>query len=151
MSKFERAPRFIRRVRSKKLKNKKFSWEEAEDIKKRGLQLIESLHLDYLLAERIFFYRSDGSKSRAYARTWGLPKLWQDALNVEPAYIIEVISHYFDNLPHREQDKILLHELTHIPKNFSGALVPHTRRRKGSFHHKLEELIDKYFENNDNL
>jgi len=128
-------------------KYSKFDWQEAPDIKARVLRLMENLHLDYVLGERLFFYRSVGSKSRAYARTWGLPRLWQNALGVEPAYIIEVISHYFDKLSPRDQDKVLLHEISHIPKNFSGALLPHTRHGKGSFHGKLEELIDKYFEN----
>lgn len=125
----------------------KFDWSEAPDIKKRVQTLIKSLHIDYLQEDRLFFYRSTGSKARAYARTWGLPKLWQDALKTGPAYVIEVISKYFDKLAPREQDKVLLHELSHIPKNFSGALVPHTRRRKGSFKDKLEILIDKYLEN----
>ena len=128
-------------------KYSKFEWVEAPDIKARVLRLMEKLHLDYLLGERIFFYRSVGSKSRAYARTWGLPKLWQNALKVEPAYIIEVISHYFDKLSPRDQDKVLLHEIGHIPKNFSGALLPHTRKGKGSFHKKLDDLIQRYFEN----
>ena len=136
----------MRRLR-KGRKSIKFEWVEAPDIKKRVLRLMEDLHLDYLLGERIFFYRSVGSKSRAYARTWGLPKLWQHALKVEPGYIIEVISHYFDKLSPRDQDKVLLHEISHIPKNFSGALVPHTRHGKGSFHGKLEEMISRYFEN----
>lgn len=127
----------------------KFSWEKAPDIRDRALKLITDLEMDTVLFERLFFYRSAGSKARAYARTWGLPALWQHALEVEPAYIIEVISGYFDKLPTREQDKVILHELTHIPKNFSGALVPHTHRKKGSFHHKLEDLIEKYFENYD--
>lgn len=125
----------------------KFEWEEAPDIKARALKLVDVLELDSILFERLFFYRSTGSKARAYARTWGLPALWQHALKVEPGYIIEVISSYFDKLSPRDQDKVILHELTHIPKNFSGALVPHTHRKKGSFHHKLEDLIDKYFEN----
>ena len=92
-------------------------------------------------------FRSVGSKSRAYARTWGLPKIWQSALKVEPGYIIEVISHYFDKLSAKDQDKVLLHEIGHIPKNFSGALLPHTRHGKGSFHGKLNDLIERYFEN----
>lgn len=129
------------------VRKEKFDWEKAPDIQRRALKLVGVLKLDSILFERLFFYRSTGSKSRAYARTWGLPRLWQNALGVEPAYIIEVISRYFDKLKPRDQDRVILHELTHIPKNFSGALLPHTRRRKGSFHHKLEELIDKYFEN----
>ena len=125
---------------------KKFEYEKAPDIKRRALKLIKELQLNYLTPGRLFFYRSEGSKARAYARTWGLPKIWQNALDIEPAYIIEVISKYFDNLAPREQDKVLLHEISHIPKNFSGALIPHTRKRKGSFKDKLEILIDRYFE-----
>jgi len=128
-------------------KSSKFEWQEAPDIKARVLRLMESLELDYVLGERLFFYRSVGSKSRAYARTWGLPKLWQNALNVEPAYIIEVISRYFDKLSPKDQDKVLLHEIGHIPKNFSGALLPHTRHGKGNFRGKVDELIQRYFEN----
>lgn len=129
-------------------KYSKFEYGEAPDIQKRALKLIEELHLDYLLGERLFFYRSTGSKARAYARTWGLPKLWQDALKIEPAYVIEVISKYFDKLSARDQDKVLLHEISHIPKNFSGALVPHTHRRKGSFKDKLDTLVKRYLEDN---
>ncbi len=125
----------------------KFEYEKAPDIESRALKLIEELQLDYLLGDRLFFYRSRGSKARAYARTWGLPALWQHALDIEPAYVIEVISGYFDKLSRQEQDKVILHELMHIPKNFSGALVPHTRKRKGSFKNKLEILIDKYLKN----
>jgi predicted metallopeptidase len=132
-------------------KSLKFEYGDAPDIRKRSLILIEKLHLDYLLGERLFFYRSTGSKARAYARTWGLPALWQNALKIEPAYIIEVISKYFDKLPQKEQDKVLLHELSHIPKNFSGALVPHTRKRKGSFKDKLDTMIQKYLEDKDTI
>jgi predicted metallopeptidase len=122
------------------------SWDLAPDIEKRSSILIKTLELEWLSYGRIFFYRSINSKARAYARTWGLPKLWQRTLGVEPAYIVEVISEHFDNLSEKEQDKILLHELTHIPRNFSGALVPHTRHKKGSFHDKLDILIEKYYE-----
>lgn len=128
------------------MKRLKYEYEKDPEIRDRCLVLIEKLHLDYLLGERLFFYRSTGSKARAYARTWGLPKLWQNALGIEPAYVIEVISKYFDKLPKKEQDKVLLHELSHIPKNFSGALVPHTTRRKGSFKDKLDTMIKHYLE-----
>lgn len=122
------------------------SWELDSEIERRSLELIKTLELEWLSYGRIFFYRSINSKARAYARTWGLPKLWQRTLGVEPAYIVEVISEHFDKLSEKEQDKVLLHELTHIPHNFSGALVPHTRHKKGSFHDKLDILIERYFE-----
>lgn len=125
--------------------SKPVDWVEAPDIAKRSLKLIGALKMDWILYERLFFYRSSFSKARAYARTWGLPALWQRSLGVEPGYIIEVLSEYFDKLDQKNQDKVILHELTHIPHNFSGALVPHTRYKKGSFHNKLDELIESYF------
>lgn len=147
----KRGQKSTKKVKTKSKRVKKFEWAPAHDIKDRVLTLITALEMDTVIFERVFFMRSQGSKARAYARTWGLPKIWQSALDVEPAYIVEVVSHYFDKLPAREQDKVLLHELSHIPKNFSGALIPHTRHKKGSFHHKLEELIEKYFENQDKI
>lgn len=128
-------------------KSTKVNWIDAPDIEKRTKKLINELGLEWLSYGRLFFYRSNGSSARAYARTWGLPRLWQRALKVEPGYIIEVISEYFDKLSAVEQDKVLLHEVTHIPKNFSGALIAHTRHKKGSFHHKLDELVERYFQN----
>lgn len=127
--------------------SKSVDWEEAPDIAKRSLKLINDLEMDWILFDRLFFYRSNNSKARAYARTWGLPALWQRSLNVEPGYIIEVLAEHFDKLDLKNQDKVILHELTHIPHNFSGALVPHTHRKKGSFHKKLDELVSRYFEN----
>ena len=127
---------------------KKIDWQEAPDIKARALKLITDLDMDWILFERIFFYRSTDSKARAYARTWGLPALWQRSLKVDPAYMVEVLAEHFDKLPQRKQDEIILHELTHIPRNFSGALTPHTRHGESSFHGKLKELLKKYEYNN---
>ena len=130
----------------KKTKYSKFEWEKAPDIKVRIIKLVKDLEIDYIKPHSIYAYRSAGSKTRAYARIWGLSKLWQEVLAVRPTYIIEVLSQHFDNLSDKEKDKVILHELTHIPKNFSGALVAHTHRKKGSFHDKLDTLIEQYFE-----
>lgn len=100
--------------------------------------------MTWVKASRIFTYRSVNAKTRAYARIWGLSRIWQKALKVEPAYILEVISEKYDKLSDHEKSKILLHEIAHIPKNFSGALVPHTKRRKGSFRDKLRKLYEDY-------
>jgi predicted metallopeptidase len=137
----------MKRLRRGRKSSKQVNWVDAPDISKRALKLITDLEMDWIIFDRLFFYRSTDSKAHAYARTWGLPSLWQRALNIEPGYIVEVLAEHFDKLSLRDQDKVILHELTHIPHNFSGALVPHTHRKKGSFHHKLDELIERYFEN----
>jgi predicted metallopeptidase len=124
----------------------KVDWQEAKDIKKKIVHLVKVLDLDWVETKRIFCYRSQYSQARAYARIWSLSRIWQLALETKPAYVIEVLSERFDKLPEKEKDKVLLHELTHIPKNFSGSLLPHTRRRRGrkSFHDKVEILFKQY-------
>jgi predicted metallopeptidase len=118
-------------------------WELDSQIESRVQKLIQILELEWLSYGRIFYYRSHNSKARAYARTWGLPKLWQRTLKVEPAYIVEVISEHFDKLDTRKQDEVLLHELSHIPRNFSGALTPHTRSGHNNVKDKLKQMIIK--------
>jgi predicted metallopeptidase len=71
-------------------------------------------------------------------------RLWQETLGIPAVYCIEVISEKFDTLPKDRQIEVLFHELAHIPKNFSGALLPHTRHHKGSFHDKLKGFLSAY-------
>lgn len=124
----------------------KIEWRDAPDVKKKVRKLVSDLKLDYVKTSRIFAYRSVNAKTRAYARIWGLSGLWQRTLKVFPAYIVEVLSEHYDDLSEIEKDKVLLHELTHIPKNFSGALVPHIRHGKRNFHKKVDSLIELYFQ-----
>ncbi|MEN9407682.1 MAG: hypothetical protein RLZZ455_898 [Candidatus Parcubacteria bacterium] len=100
-------------------------WNDAQDVRDDLMHLCTVLELSHIDMTRIFCYRTDGSKARAYARTWAFPKIFQRALRVEPAYVIEVISRFYDKLSDDEKKKVLIHELLHIPKNFSGALLPH--------------------------
>ena len=124
---------------------KNIEWKNALDIKKRVNHLKRELDLDWLKTSQIHFFRSTNSSSRAYARIWGLSRVWQMALNSKPSYIIEVLSEKFDRLPKKDQDKVLLHEITHIPKNFSGSLLPHIKKRgKRNFEDKVKRLILAY-------
>lgn len=118
-------------------------WQKAPDIQKRIRRLITVAGLNHFTKSRIYSFRSRGAKTRAYARIWGLSRIWQQALGITPAYVIEVISEKFDRLGEREKDKVLLHELAHIPMNFSGALMPH-RHGKGGFHDKLKKMLAMY-------
>lgn len=100
-------------------------WEKAKDIERDLKAIVAVLDMPHINLSRIYCYRTRGSKSRAYARTWSFPKIFQDALSVQPAYVIEVLTQYFDRLDDDAKKKVLIHELLHIPKNFSGSLLPH--------------------------
>ncbi len=111
------------------MKNSKLEWEEAKEVKKDIKHILKTLDdFPYIDPDRIFCYRTQGSKSRSYARIWAFPKIFQRALELKPAYVIEVLSKYYDKLDRDNQKKVLIHELLHIPKNFSGALLPHRGR-----------------------
>lgn len=122
----------------------KIDWKQATDIKLRIKFLVKKIDLDWVDTSRVYCVRSENANTRAIARIWGLSRIWQQTLDIKPAYVLEVVSEKFDRLSDFEQDKVLLHELAHIPKNFSGSLVPHTRGRKGSFHDKLHQFITAY-------
>lgn len=116
-------------------------WEKAHDIKKEIDKIICRLNFSYISPDQIICFRSFGSKSRARARIWSFPKVWQLALNLPPYYVIEVLSTKFDHLSYDDKTRILIHELLHIPKNFSGSLLPH-RGRKRSIDNRT---VEKYF------
>ena len=134
----------LRFTRSRKKSVGKIVWEKAPDITRRINYLLRKVRISWVNPYRIICFRSINANTRAYARIWGLGKIWQQALDIEPAYVIEVISEKFDELPQVEKDKVLLHEITHIPRNFSGSLVPHIRRGKRNFHDQVERLIAQY-------
>ncbi len=118
-------------------------WEDASDITREIMHIKKTLDLSHINVSGIHCYRTHGSKARAYARTWCFPKIFQRALGVKPAYVIEVISKYYDKLDDDSKKKILIHELLHIPKNFSGALLPH-RHRGGRISIKVNALFKEY-------
>ena len=103
-------------------------FQPASDIQNRINLIVKKTGMIYIDPERIKCFRSFGSKSKAIARVWSFPKIWQIALNTKPHYLIEVISERFDKLDQEKKDKVLIHELLHIPLNFSGSLLPHKSR-----------------------
>lgn len=119
-------------------------WVDAPDIKKRIDLILKTLGLPHILANRLIVYKSYGSTGRAIARIWSLPRVWQQALKISPHYVIEVISQRFDKLNLDDQDRTLIHELMHIPKTFSGALVSHRGRSHRIDRRTVEVLYQKY-------
>jgi len=75
--------------------------------------------------ERIIGIKSYGSKSKKIlARCWAMSKIFKLA-GLEIHYAIEVIGERWDNLSLDEKEKIIIHELLHIPFSFGGGLKPH--------------------------
>lgn len=119
-------------------------WYPAPEISHKLTGLVKHLGLTHIDTTRIICYRSHGSVARARARIWSLPKVWQMALKVPAHYVIEVLSEKFDGLSDDDQTRVLIHELMHIPRNFSGALVPHRGRFHAINHKTVEQLFRKY-------
>ncbi len=118
--------------------------ELAPDVKKIVNHLVPRLPFSYIKAERIVCMRSRKATSRARARIWSFPKIWQMALKLPPYYVIEVLAHHFDHLSQDDKTRVIIHELMHIPKNFSGALVPHRGLHKRINNHTVETLFKMY-------
>ena len=97
----------------------------ADEIKNKLAQIVQHLDFSHVDLQRLATFRSTGSKSRAIARCYALSKIWQSALNTRAHYIIEVISEKFDKLPEEDKEKVLIHELLHIPKTFGGGFRQH--------------------------
>jgi predicted metallopeptidase len=118
------------------------SYERAPDVEELASKIIDSLSLDHMDKSRLHFYRSKGSNSRrVQARIHGLGRIWFDALGMTPHYIIEVISEEYDRLMQREKEKVVIHELMHIPSKFSGGFVPH----KGRINKRTVEKLHRSF------
>lgn len=99
---------------------------DAPDIYASVRDVVSRLGFVHILLDKVFCVRSKGTKSRyTSARCWSLPRVWQTALNLAPTYIVEVVSEKFDKLSGVDKQKVLIHELLHIPKTFRGGLKPH--------------------------
>jgi len=115
----------------------------AADVKNHINQLITSLDLHHIKPKRIHCIRSLDVKTRAIARIWGMSKLFTEVAGIPAQYIIEVNAKRYDKLSEREKIKTLIHELMHIPKTFSGALLPHRGRHHRINDREVEKIMKK--------
>ncbi|KXK11231.1 MAG: hypothetical protein UZ22_OP11002000437 [Microgenomates bacterium OLB23] len=115
----------------------------AEDVRELVADLVHRLEFEHIQLPNIFCVRSRGSRTRAYARIWGLSRIFQVTAGFAPTYVIEVLSQHFDKLPFHEQQKVIIHELLHIPKTFSGALLSHKGRYHAVDHKTVEQLFKR--------
>lgn len=116
----------------------------APDIEQMMKRIVPRLPFTHIDPAKITCMRSTHATSRARARIWSFPKIWQMALAHPPHYVIEVLSHNFDHLSVDDKTRVIIHELMHIPKNFSGALVPHRGRHSRIDHRTVERLFQLY-------
>ncbi len=116
-------------------------YHPAPEIKDKLQQMVLHLDFNHVNLQRLATFRSTGSSSRAVARCYALSKIWQQTLNTKAHYIIEVISEKFDKLSEEEKEKVLIHELMHIPKSFGGGFRQHDfvcKRNIEILHRKLK-------------
>lgn len=115
----------------------------APEIKEQIDELVTALDMAHVKVKNIHCIRSHDAKTRAVARIWGMSRLFKEVAGLEPNYIIEVNGKRYDKLSEREKMKTLIHELMHIPKTFSGALLSH----RGPGRHINDREIEKILKN----
>lgn len=124
--------------------------EKAPDVQVMLDDVLARTSLRHVISPRIICMRSFGARANAYARIWSLPAIWREALGINPFYVIEVLSENFDPLPEERKVRVIIHELMHIPKKFSGGLVPHVHSGGRIDARSVEKIYEEYAENSEN-
>jgi predicted metallopeptidase len=112
--------------RMPKKKRKNIRYEIADDIQKRFADIVRTLNLAHIDLNKVVCVRSFGSSTkRIIARCHGMSKVLQIAMRIKAFYVLEFLSERFDKLDDKDQEKTIIHELMHIPKNFGGGFRHH--------------------------
>jgi len=107
--------------------------------------IIEKLGWNYLNTEQIrCVYSKNTSTSRVLGRIWSTPRIFSEVFETKPLYVIELIDKRYSKLSEKDKIKVLIHELLHIPKTFSGALSPHNKMAKTLNCKTVDALFDEY-------
>lgn len=100
-------------------------YDFAPDLQDRMTDIVMTLGLNHIDVNRVKCFRSRGSSTRrTIARCHTVGKLMQKAMNMPPHYAIEFLE-IFEKMKKEEQDKVIIHELMHIPKTFGGGFRQH--------------------------
>ncbi|MBX4196110.1 metallopeptidase [Candidatus Pacearchaeota archaeon] len=100
-------------------------YEEAPDLQERTIDIVKTLGMLHIDLSRVKCLRSFGSSTkRTIARCHTMGKLMQRAMGVRAFYAIEFLER-FDRMSKVDQDKVIIHELMHIPKTFGGGFRQH--------------------------
>jgi predicted metallopeptidase len=100
-------------------------YEEAPDLKERVADIVSTLNMNHIDLDRIECLRGFGSSTRRIiARCHALGKVMQKAMKSKAFYAIEFLER-FDKMSKKEQDKVIIHELLHVPRTFGGGFRQH--------------------------
>src|SRR3989338_5916343 len=100
-------------------------YEYASDLKMRMNEIVKMLGMSHIDLSRVECLLGFGSSSRrTIARCHALGKMMQKAMKTNAFYAIEFLER-FDRLSKNEQDKVIIHELMHIPRSFGGGFRHH--------------------------
>ena len=100
-------------------------YDYAPDLKERLVEIVKSLQMEHIIIERVECLRSFGSSTkRTIARCHTIGKVMQKGMKTNAFYTIEFLEK-FDKLSINDQDKVIIHELLHIPKTFGGGFRQH--------------------------
>ncbi len=100
-------------------------YDYAPDLKARLSEIVAKLQMDHINLDRVECLRSFGSSTkRTIARCHTIGKVMQKGMKVPAFYTIEFLEK-FDKLSLSDQDKVIIHELLHIPKTFGGGFRQH--------------------------
>ncbi|PIN93468.1 metallopeptidase [Candidatus Pacearchaeota archaeon CG10_big_fil_rev_8_21_14_0_10_31_24] len=100
-------------------------YEFALDLQQRMIDIVNTLNMKHIDIMRVKCFRSFGSSTkRTLARCHTVGKLMQKAMGMPAYYAIEFLEK-FEKLSKKDQDKVIIHELMHIPKTFGGGFRQH--------------------------
>ena len=100
-------------------------YDYAPDLKIRLTEIVNRLQMNHVDINRVECLRSFGSSTkRTIARCHTIGKVMQKGMKTGAFYTIEFLEK-FDKLRRDEQDKVIIHELLHIPKTFGGGFRQH--------------------------
>jgi predicted metallopeptidase len=136
-------------------------YDEAPDLRKRMEEIVVALGMEHIDLSRVGCLRSYGSSTkRTIARCHALGKVMQKAMGTKAFYTIEFLEK-FDKLSKADQDRVIIHELLHIPKTFGGGFRQHDyvceenieilykqlvgKNEKESFNNPASQIIRRWF------
>ena len=100
-------------------------YDYAPDLKTRLTEIVNRLQMNHVDVNSVECLRSFGSSTkRTLARCHTIGKVMQKGMKTGAFYTIEFLEK-FDKLSYSDQDKVIIHELLHIPKTFGGGFRQH--------------------------